>query len=128
MSQERPEVRQKRRKESRPDEILAAALTVFARDGFSGARLDEIAELAGCTKGTIYVYFPSKDELFKAVVKSLITPRFREVDKVLKDQNIDVLTRLKMFIRGGYMAIVTNPEGVGLLRLLIADGPKFPEL
>lgn len=128
MNSETQQNRQKRRKESRPDEILDAALTVFSRDGFSGARLDEIAELAGCTKGTIYVYFPSKDELFKAVVRKLITPTFRQVDAVLKDSSIPVVTRLKMFIRGGYMAIVTNPTGMGLLRLLVADGPKFPDL
>jgi len=128
MTAETQKNRQKRRKESRPDEILAAALTVFSRDGFSGARLDEIAELAGCTKGTIYVYFPSKEELFKAVVRKLITPTFRQVDAILKDSSIPVVTRLKTFIRGGYMAIVTNPAGMGLLRLLVADGPKFPDL
>jgi AcrR family transcriptional regulator len=128
MTAETQQNRQKRRKESRPDEILAAALTVFSRDGFSGARLDEIAELAGCTKGTIYVYFPSKEELFKAVVRKLITPQFRQVDGILKDASIPVVMRLKMFIRGGYMAIVTNPTGMGLLRLLVADGPKFPDL
>jgi AcrR family transcriptional regulator len=128
MSTETTEIRQKRRKEERPDEILAAALTIFSRDGFSGARLDEIAALAGCTKGTIYVYFPSKEELFKAVVRKLITPTFRQVDGILKDSSIPVVTRLKMFLRGGYMAIVANPTGLGLLRLLIADGPKFPDL
>jgi AcrR family transcriptional regulator len=128
MTSETQQNRQKRRKEERPDEILAAALTVFSRDGFSGARLDEIAELAGCTKGTIYVYFPSKEELFKAVVRKLITPTFRQVDSVLKDTSLSAGTRLKMFIRGGYMAIVTNPTGMGLLRLLVADGPKFPDL
>lgn len=128
MSQETPDVRHRRRKESRPDEILEAALTVFGREGFSSARLDEIAELAGCTKGTIYVYFPSKEDLFKAVVKKLITPRFREVDLVLRDTNIDVITRLKTFIRGGYIAVINNPASLGLLRLMIADGPKFPDL
>lgn len=128
MSQESQESRQKRRKESRPEEILAAALTVFSREGFSGARLDEIAELAGCTKGTIYVYFPSKEDLFKAVVHKLITPEFRKIDGVLNDPNLDVVSRLKLFIRRGYRGVIENPEGMGLFRLMIADGTKFPDL
>ena len=128
MSQETSEVRQRRRKEERPDEILAAALTVFSREGFSGARLDEIAELAGCTKGTIYVYFPSKEDLFKAVVHKLITPQFRNIDRVLQDESLDVVTRLKTFITRGYRGVIENPQGMGLFRLMIADGLKFPDL
>jgi AcrR family transcriptional regulator len=128
MSAEIPEIRQKRRKDERPDEILAAALTIFSRDGFSGARLDEIAELAGCTKGTIYVYFNSKEELFKAVVRKLITPEFRRADSILMDETLPATTRLKMFIKGGYRAAIDNPQSFAMLRLLIADGPKFPDL
>lgn len=126
MSTEAPETR-RRRKEERPDEILAAALTVFVRDGFSGARLDEIAELAGCTKGTIYVYFDSKEALFKAVVHKLITPQFRQADSVLLDESLDTETRIRRFVKGAF-AQVGNESSIAVLRLLIADGPKFPDL
>lgn len=128
MTADATETRQRRRKEERPDEILAAALTVFSRDGFSGARLDEIAERAGCTKGTIYVYFASKEELFKAVVRKLITPRIRAVDDVLKDESLDAPTRIRRFVKGAYKHIIENPEALAVLRLLIADGPKFQDL
>lgn len=128
MSAEAPEIRPKRRKEERPDEILAAALTVFTRDGFSGARLDEIADRAGCTKGTIYVYFDSKEELFRAVVRQLIKPQYRAVDVTLADEHMDTATRLKTFIRGAYRQIIEDPTNIAVIRLLVADGPRFPDL
>lgn len=128
MTAEAPEIRPKRRKEERPEEILAAALTVFTRDGFAGARLDEIADRAGCTKGTIYVYFDSKEELFRAVVRQLIKPQYRAVDVALADEHMDTVTRLKMFISGAYRQIIEDPTNIAVIRLLLADGPRFPDL
>jgi AcrR family transcriptional regulator len=128
MSTEAPEIRQRRRKETRPDEILAAALTVFARDGFSGARLEEIAHRADCTKGTIYVYFDSKEALFKAVVRKLITPSFRKVDTVLGDDTLDSRTRIERFVRGAFLEIVQGTSQASIMRMMIADGPRFPDL
>src|SRR6476661_28760 len=61
-----------RRKEARPQEILEAALSVFAEKGFAAARMDDVARHAGVTKGTIYLYFPSKEELFKSLVREAI--------------------------------------------------------
>ena len=58
----------RRRKEARPAEIVAAALEVFAEKGFAGARLDEIAARAGVSKGALYLYFETKEDLFRAVV------------------------------------------------------------
>src|SRR5215475_11034572 len=66
--------RWRRRKEERPAEIIAAALETFAERGFAATRLDDIAERAGVTRGTLYLYFPSKEELFKAVVRQAIVP------------------------------------------------------
>ena len=58
-----------RRKQARPDEILDAALEVFAEKGFAAARMEDIAKRAGVTKGTIYLYFPSKEEVFKSLAR-----------------------------------------------------------
>ena len=66
--------RWRRRKEERPAEIIAAALETFAERGFAATRLDDIATRAGVTRGTLYLYFPSKEELFKAVVRQSIVP------------------------------------------------------
>ena len=69
--------RWRRRKEERPAEIIAAALETFAERGFAATRLDDIATRAGVTRGTLYLYFSSKEELFKAVVRQSIAPIIR---------------------------------------------------
>src|SRR6201995_783879 len=61
-----------RRKQARPTEILDAALSVFAEKGYAGTRMDEIARRAGVTKGTIYLYFESKEAVFKSLVRESI--------------------------------------------------------
>lgn len=68
--------KQRRRKTQRPIEILRAALRSFARYGFSGCRVDDIATAAGISKGAIYLYFDSKASLFKAVVQETVAPAF----------------------------------------------------
>jgi AcrR family transcriptional regulator len=67
-------LRWRRRKEARPKEILAAALALFAERGFAARRLDDVALRAGVTKGTLYLYFPNKKELFEAVVRQVLVP------------------------------------------------------
>ena len=67
-------LRWRRRKEARPQEILAAALALFAERGFVATRLDDVALRAGVTKGTLYLYFPNKEELFRAVVRQALVP------------------------------------------------------
>src|SRR5690242_10352198 len=66
--------RWRRRKDARPEEIVAAALEVFGERGFAAARLEEVARRAGVTKGTVYLYFDGKEALFKAVVRQTIVP------------------------------------------------------
>src|ERR1043165_9431557 len=64
--------RWQRRKDARPPEILDAALAVFAQKGFAATRLDDVAARAGITKGTIYLYFDSKQALFEALARQSI--------------------------------------------------------
>jgi len=66
--------RWKRRKDARPGEIVAAALDVFVERGFAATKLADVARRAGVTKGTVYLYFDSKEALFKAVVRETIVP------------------------------------------------------
>src|SRR3954452_16863553 len=73
------EKRWTRRKEARPGEIVASALECFAERGFSGTRLDDVAARAGVTKGTLYLYFANKEELFKAVVRESFLPLLERV-------------------------------------------------
>ena len=69
------EPRYQRRKEDRPEEITAAALAAFAEKGYAGTRVEEVAKRAGVSKGLLYLYFKTKEELFKAVVRSFVIPR-----------------------------------------------------
>src|SRR5947199_10173186 len=69
----------RRRKADRPGEIVEAALAVFAERGFAAAKLDEIARRAGVSKGALYLYFETKEELFRAVVAQAIAPNMRAV-------------------------------------------------
>src|SRR5690349_11249606 len=69
----------RRRKEERPGEIIAAAMAVFAEKGFAAARLEDIARRAGVSKGALYLYFETKEDLFHAVVTEAVAPRIRGV-------------------------------------------------
>ena len=70
--------KRERRKEARPGELLDAALDLFVEKGFAATRAEEVATRAGVSKGTLFLYFPSKEELFKAVVRENISGRFKE--------------------------------------------------
>src|SRR5438046_9592661 len=79
-SKRQPKPRWKRRKDARPGEIVAAALEVFGERGFAATKLADVARHAGVTKGTVYLYFESKEALFKAVVRDTIVPVIARAD------------------------------------------------
>ena len=68
-----PATKRTRRKDARPGELLVAALDLFVAHGYAGTRVEAVARRAGVSKGTLFLYFPSKEELFKAVVRENIT-------------------------------------------------------
>ena len=70
--------KRERRKQARPGELLEAALALFVEKGFAATRVEEVAARAGVSKGTLFLYFPSKEDLFKAVVRKNIAGRFPE--------------------------------------------------
>src|SRR5512137_1714014 len=70
--------RWERRKEARPAELLAAALELFVEKGYAGTRLDDVAQRAGVSKGTLYLYFENKEDLFKAVVRESVVTLISE--------------------------------------------------
>ncbi|MDP3310750.1 MAG: helix-turn-helix domain-containing protein, partial [Polaromonas sp.] len=71
-------VKRERRKDARPGELLDAALDLFVEKGFAATRAEEVAARAGVSKGTLFLYFQSKEELFKAVIRENISGRFKE--------------------------------------------------
>src|ERR1700741_4310120 len=72
--------RWERRKDARPQELLAAALDLFVERGFASTRLEDVARRAGVSKGTLYLYYENKEELFKAVVRNSIVPAIGEAE------------------------------------------------
>ena len=121
------EPRYQRRKEDRPREITEAAFEVFAEKGYARARVDEVASRAGVSKGLMYLYFKTKEELFKAVVKSVV---IRRVDSLLLAVETTELSS-QSFVRGPlseFMKRVPGSPVAVVIRLLIAEGHRHPDL
>lgn len=119
--------KRKRRKEQRPEEILNAALEEFIGKGYAGTRLDDVASRAGISKGLVYVYFDTKEELFKAVIRTFLVPHV----EMLRGQIVASQLSSEALIRGpvlGLMKQVISSRVHELIRLLVAEGPKHPDL
>jgi AcrR family transcriptional regulator len=109
----------------RQEEILAAAFEVFAAHGFEAARIDEVARQAGIAKGTIYLYFPDKERLFRAMVRSLVQKRFDVVAASFEGTAEQLLREL---LSRMYSQVVKNEKVRSIVRLLIAESGRFPQL
>ena len=111
--------------ECRPGQILEAALHVFGERGLANARLDDIAKRAGLSKGTIYLYFPNKEELFRAVVRSTLVAAIERAELLSPDdppvEQLDVLMRTNW-------ASLRSPTFERMYRLVIGELHDFPEL
>ena len=119
-------MRERRRcPDERPAQILEAALDVFGEKGLAAARLDDIAKRAGVAKGTIYLYFPNKDELFRAVIRSTVGGELDRAESALAAGPPDA--QLASFMEG-YWAFMCTPTFERLHRLVMSEIPKFPDL
>jgi AcrR family transcriptional regulator len=121
-----PEVRNRRRKAARPGEILAAALECFRQRGFAATRLEDVAARAGVTKGTIYLYYPSKQELFKAVIRSEFTPNIERLEAGL-DEQVPAAVLLERILSTWAQVVVPSPASV-IPKLIVSEAGNFPEL
>jgi len=121
------EPRYQRRKEDRPQEITEAAFLVFAEKGYATARVEEVAKRAGVSKGLLYLYFKTKEELFKAVIRSVV---IRRVDALLVAIEETDLSS-EAFIRGPLLEFMKRVPGSPIavvIRLLISEGQRHPDL
>lgn len=112
--------RWERRPEARPDEILDAALPVFAAHGYRATRLDEVARRAGVTKGTIYHYFKGKDDLLLEAVKRRRDLAFAEVEAAMGPSEDPVSLRLER-LHAATWARWRQPQSRQILRLMLND-------
>jgi AcrR family transcriptional regulator len=121
------EPRFERRKDARPGEILEAALDLFVEKGFAATRLEDVAQRAGVSKGTVYLYFDSKEDLFKAVIRSGMVRAIEEAERrvaAYPGSATDLLREL-------YTAWWQNIGGTklaGIPKLMISEAQNFPEL
>lgn len=116
-----------RRKKDRPGEILQAAMTVFAEKGFAATRMDDIAARAGVTKGTIYLYFESKEEVFKTLARQHVggslaqaTQAASQYQGTVRDFLAMVLAMMAEKLQQGHIAIFP--------KIIIGESGNFPEL
>lgn len=119
--------RWQRRKEERPGEIVAAALDVFGERGFAATKLADVARRAGVTKGTVYLYFESKEALFKAVVRETLLPVIAQAEQVAQSftgSARELFTRLAR----DYWRLIGETQLAGIPKLMVAEAANFPEL
>ena len=113
------------KKRLRQEEITAAAFDVFAAHGYEATRIDDVARQAGIAKGTIYLYFRDKDQLFRAMVRSLVQIRF---DAALGGFQGTAEELLREMMSRMYDRIVKNEKARSIVRMLIAESRRFPQL
>jgi AcrR family transcriptional regulator len=121
-----PTVRQ-RRKEARPQELLDAALMLFVEKGFAATRIEEVAERAGVSKGTLYLYYPSKEELLKAVIREYLSNQIEagaEQVRLHVGSNAELLRTL---LCDWWLGVFDSPAA-GVFKLVITEVRSFPEI
>ena len=121
-----PRARTEQAKDQRRADVLAAALDEFFERGYAAARMHDIADRAGLSKGTLYLYFASKEELFRALIDTFAMPNLEMIETLANaapsfHEAIDKLaTAAPIMIRETRL-----PK---LMKVIIGDSHNFPEL
>lgn len=116
-----------RRKEARPGELLAAALDLFVEKGFAATRAEEVAALAGVSKGTLFLYFQSKEELFKAVVRETLAGRF-ETWSLEINSFVGSTSDMLRYAMSEWWKHLGATKASGISKLIMSEARNFPEL
>lgn len=126
-SPESPRATRQRRKEARPHELLAAALEVFVEKGFANSRSEEVAARAGVSKGTLYLYYPSKEELLKAVVRHYLGEEVRAgAAEVARHAEAD--PEVLFGVLAQWWQRVYQSPACGVFKLIVTEARNFPEV
>jgi AcrR family transcriptional regulator len=119
--------KRERRKEARPGELLDAALDLFVEKGFSATRVEEVAARAGVSKGTLFLYFQSKEDLFKAVVRENIAnkfPAWQEEFVTFEGTSSDMLR----YALVSWWERIGKTRASGITKLVMSEAQNFPEI
>jgi AcrR family transcriptional regulator len=119
----------RRAPDERPQQIIDAALAVFDERGLAGARLDDIAQRAGVAKGTIYLYFDNKEELFREVIRHTLIDRLDAARSEIAAMGRDVsATAMLRRYADSWWAFLITPGYQAVYRLVIGELHRFPDL
>lgn len=117
----------RRRKDARPQELLDAAMALFVEKGFAATRTDEVALRAGVSKGTLYLYFPSKEDLLKAVIAQQLSERIAEGAALAAVHDGDTAALLRGMLVDWWTQLYDSPAA-GVFKLVITEVRNFPEI
>jgi AcrR family transcriptional regulator len=116
-----------RRKEARPQELLEAALSLFVEKGFAATRTEEVAQRAGVSKGTLFLYFTSKEDLFKAVIHHYLGLQLRDSEQVVAEFQGSTPDLLRHLMQTWWQHVGDSQAG-GICKIIIAEARNFPDL
>ncbi|MBE0625130.1 MAG: TetR/AcrR family transcriptional regulator [Burkholderiales bacterium] len=125
--EKKPLPRWTRRKDARPEEITAAALELFVERGYAATRLDDVAARAGVSKGTLYLYFENKEDLFKAVVRGNVLPVLQHGEVLVENFSGSSAELVRKLVRG-WWELTGSTKVAGIPKLVIAEAGNFPDL
>ncbi|MGC1408995.1 MAG: TetR family transcriptional regulator [Acetobacteraceae bacterium] len=115
-----------RRKDARPGEIIAAALASFAVRGYAATKLEDVAAAAGISKGTIYLYFPTKEDLFRAVVRQAVLPNLEAAEAQFADHAGSCADLLRLLAQRFLQLLDSDLTAVP--KLVVAESGNFPAI
>jgi AcrR family transcriptional regulator len=119
--------KRERRKEARPVELLDAALSLFVEKGYAATKVEEVAAMAGVSKGTLFLYFATKQDLFKAVIRSNLAdhfPAWNQEFESFQGSTADMLS----YAMQSWWDRIGNTRASGMTKLVASEGSNFPEV
>jgi AcrR family transcriptional regulator len=116
-----------RRKAERPQELLDAALALFVEKGFAATRAEEVARRAGVSKGTLYLYFESKEELLKAVIRERLSSRIAAAADFVASHDGDIASLLRDVLTHWWSEVLQS-DASGVFKLIIGEVRNFPDI
>ncbi len=122
-----PASARQRRKDARPQELLDAALDLFVERGFAATRSEDVAARAGVSKGTLYLYYPSKEELLKEVIRHHVVNQIAEGMQIIREFRGTAADLLAMMLRLWWERI-GETRASGIVKLMTSEVRNFPEI
>ncbi len=122
----RQEAKRSRRKDARPAEIVSAALALFAERGFGATKLEDVAKAAGIAKGTLYLYFPTKEDLFRAVVRQELLPTLERIEEAVAAYAGPSGDMLRL-LASRFTTVMESDLG-SIPKLVVSEAGNFPEV